>query len=64
MQSRKDENSSLNEFFLKEIEFTKQQINQRTIYQSDHQKLLKRIHKHQEKIEKTKSYIPGNVKTL
>lgn len=43
--SKKDEKNPLNEFYLREIEFAKTSIKDRTMFQSDHQKLLKRLRK-------------------
>jgi hypothetical protein len=46
---RKNENDSLTDFFIKEIDFAKNNINQRTLYKSEHKQLLKRIEKQQNK---------------
>lgn len=52
--SKKDEKNPLNEFYLREIEFAKTSIKDRTMFQSDHQKLLKRLRKQQCKIDSQK----------
>ena len=60
--SKKDEKNPLNDFYLREIEFAKSSIKDRTMFQSDHNKLLKRIQKQHCKMEKQKANIVGQTK--
>lgn len=55
--SKKEDKNPLNEFYLREIEFARESIKNRSMFQSDTGKLLKRIKKQQCKMEKQKSKI-------